>query len=275
MQDFKPSFYIIPRVVQERCNPAEAIVYATIYWFCNLKDGRCTASNTTIQNASGISGVGNALNTLEKLCFIRRIYEDQEKKIRSEIIPLVDFRVSPVDDTGITHRVDRVSPVDEQRENINKNKERKASARKLASAVPGVVLGDQYEPDHRPPKKAKRKMTQTQRRAFDELRVLDPFIAYYREQVKKLHHLSFLHRPEYLNKKIRSQFQNGLDIFGEELYQVIDWILGQEDPWHGYDPGKVMTASTFQEYENRDLAKKKKPSKQRVISFAKKGGDEE
>lgn len=98
---FTPQFLITPYEVKTcpGLRPTDGDVYAIIYWFENLKDGKCTAANETIAEILGIDArtVRAALDRLERKGFIERVYEDPEtRKIRKEIKCLVAFtRISP------------------------------------------------------------------------------------------------------------------------------------------------------------------------------------
>jgi hypothetical protein len=94
-------------------------VFAVVYWFANLKDGVCYASNERIAQAlpfvSTPNSVGNALLELEKKGFVLRLFSDEARRNRTEIKCLVRTdRVPPTDGTGSTHRWMRFHPqVDE------------------------------------------------------------------------------------------------------------------------------------------------------------------
>lgn len=124
----RPNFYHIPTIVAEQVNPHEAFVFSTVYWFEKMKDGKCFASNTAIANSlpykSSASSVANALEKLEKLGFIKRIFKDQNKRTRLEITVLIDYRVSPTDETGFHPQVKGVSPTGEQNSNKNNKKDK-------------------------------------------------------------------------------------------------------------------------------------------------------
>lgn len=93
---FTPQILITPYEVKvcPGLRPTDGDVYAIVYWFQNMKDGRCTAANGTIAEILGIDErtVRAALDRLEKKEFIERVYEDPEtKKTRKEIRCLVVF----------------------------------------------------------------------------------------------------------------------------------------------------------------------------------------
>lgn len=124
----RPDYYYIPSVVAESVKPHEAFVWSVVYWFEKMKDGRCTASNERIAEAlpyksTGVS-VANALVKLEKEGLIVRFFADETRRIRKEIKVTVEIvKVSPTDDTGITHRLYEVSPTGEQKSKSKRVKE--------------------------------------------------------------------------------------------------------------------------------------------------------
>lgn len=91
----KPDFYIIPHqlVFNDNLTPADHLVYATVYWFERMKDGKCIASNETIATACRLKSraVRGCLERLEKEKFITRIFKDTKMKNRSEIKTLFAF----------------------------------------------------------------------------------------------------------------------------------------------------------------------------------------
>lgn len=128
----KPSFYHIPTLVAEQVNAHEAFVFAIIYWFTKLKEGRCFASNERISDAlpykSSAKSVQNALNTLEERGLITRHYKDEARRNRVEIVPLVDYTrhdVPPTDGTRTTHRLHDVPPTGDHINKRDKEKDKK------------------------------------------------------------------------------------------------------------------------------------------------------
>jgi DNA-binding MarR family transcriptional regulator len=111
---FKPEFYHIPTIVAEQVNPHDSFVFAVIYWFVKMKEGKCFASNETIAQSlpkkSSSTSVANALNRLEEKGFIKRIFEDEERTIRKEIKCLVSYEVSPTGEGGFTQPLRGVHP---------------------------------------------------------------------------------------------------------------------------------------------------------------------
>lgn len=96
----RPDFLIKPYALLEcdELRPTDADVYAVCYWFEHMKDGRCTAGNPAIAAVAKVDErtVRGALNRLEKNGFIRRVYFDKAKKLRSHIETLVRYaKVNP------------------------------------------------------------------------------------------------------------------------------------------------------------------------------------
>lgn len=115
---FTPQFLITPYEVKvcPGLRPTDGDVYAIIYWFENLKDGKCTAANGTIAEILSIDErtVRAALDRLEKKGFIERVYEDPEtKKVRKEIRCLVAFtRITEGKPPIFKVKSKRIKPID-------------------------------------------------------------------------------------------------------------------------------------------------------------------
>src|SRR3990167_2760927 len=100
MNQFIPDYYITPTIVSNHANtePFDEKVYAIVYWFEHMKDGKCTASNETIAAVAKPHdpqprSVQNSLNRLEECGFIRRIYKDKSKRHRLSTHTLVRFKL--------------------------------------------------------------------------------------------------------------------------------------------------------------------------------------
>lgn len=93
MQYYQPDFLITPYEVHacKGLRPTDSIIYAVVYWFERMKDGKCKAGNETIARVArcGERAVSGGLERLERYGFIERIYDDQARTIRSEIKTLV------------------------------------------------------------------------------------------------------------------------------------------------------------------------------------------
>ena len=124
---YKPDFLIKPYFLYEdkEIKPLDRDVFAIIYYFVKMKGKKCTAGNSTMAKLinSSAGSIANSLVKLEKLGYIKRIFKDEKKLVRSEIIPLVNFtRVSSVNEGGFICGLRGVSSVDEQISNNNKEK---------------------------------------------------------------------------------------------------------------------------------------------------------
>lgn len=124
---YKPDFLIIPYALYENSSitALDAKLYGVIYYFANMRNERCTASNERLAEYANTTAktIQNSLTNLEKYGFIRRVFADEQKKQRLEIIPLVVMgKVSPTGDTGVIHRLHKVSPTDDQISKRDKEK---------------------------------------------------------------------------------------------------------------------------------------------------------
>ncbi len=120
-KEYNPDYLLIPGILvrDKEITPLQEKVYGVIYWYAKMKCEKCIAGNKTIGKVVGSSGatIANALTKLEERGYIKRIFSDEAKKNREEIIPLVSFsgeRIPLVDDTGITEKLKEVSLEDEQ-----------------------------------------------------------------------------------------------------------------------------------------------------------------
>lgn len=90
---FAPEYLQVPyQLIQdENIKPADYIVYGVIYWLHSLKQGECRASNKFIAEHTGLTKgtVKNSLTRLENGGFIERLYSDDSRKNRLQIIPMV------------------------------------------------------------------------------------------------------------------------------------------------------------------------------------------
>lgn len=93
MQYYQPDFLITPYEVHacKGLRPSDSTIYAVVYWFERMKDGKCKASNETIARVArcGERAVSGGLERLERYGFIIRVYEDTARTTRSEIKTLV------------------------------------------------------------------------------------------------------------------------------------------------------------------------------------------
>ena len=84
-------------LADDRINSIEEKLYGFIYWFSKLKNERCTAGNEALADLVKTSPrvIQNALTNLEKRGYILRTYRDRNKRVRDEIMPLIDFNTIP------------------------------------------------------------------------------------------------------------------------------------------------------------------------------------
>ncbi len=123
-----PDFLIIPfEVVSNKgLQPNDYLVYAVIYWFERMKDGRCVASNKTMAELLNITegSLANSLNRLDEQKFIVRLYKDQKRRNRLEIKTLVHFtKIDTSNNESTIHQtMNRDTSNDEQNSNTHKVK---------------------------------------------------------------------------------------------------------------------------------------------------------
>lgn len=90
MEKYKPDFLIVPYELVENpdITPLAEKVFALIYWYAKMQLKKCIASNEEIAQYAFAkpNSVAKALNLLERHKYIIRVYEDEERFIRKEII---------------------------------------------------------------------------------------------------------------------------------------------------------------------------------------------
>lgn len=89
-----PDFLIIPKVVHrdKKLRPTDWVVYAAIYWYEHMKDGKCFAGNEALAETAMVSerAVMSSLERLEKQGYIKREYNENKSR-RTEIKSLVVY----------------------------------------------------------------------------------------------------------------------------------------------------------------------------------------
>ena len=118
----KPNFLSIPYelIIDDRLTPLNLKVYGIILWFKNTtKQKKCFVKNSTIAELLSskdrkIISVGNSLNALEKLKYVKRIYADKERNFRLEIIPKILLNGLSSNDERVSSNDERVSSNDER-----------------------------------------------------------------------------------------------------------------------------------------------------------------
>lgn len=89
-----PDYLRIPyQLVKDKTiTPTDKFVYGSIYLFSTMGGAKCIASNTTIAKMAcvAVTSIPNSLTRLEERGYIKRLFfDDNKKKKRAEIIPLV------------------------------------------------------------------------------------------------------------------------------------------------------------------------------------------
>lgn len=91
----KPNYFLIPEIVvaNKEINALDKFVYGAVYWYSQMADGKCIASNEAIAKIVYSTGatVQQCLTRLEKYGFIQRVYSDESRQKRAEIVPLVAY----------------------------------------------------------------------------------------------------------------------------------------------------------------------------------------
>lgn len=121
---FIPDFIVIPYqlLTDRELETMDKHLYGMIYWFENMKDGECRASNQTLASLlyTTTRVVQNSLNTLEKRGYIEREYKDAAKRNRTRIHGTVSYKkhVSPTGDRQKTNapQVTRERPIGDRHE---------------------------------------------------------------------------------------------------------------------------------------------------------------
>lgn len=121
-KEFYPDFLIIPYQIYShpKLKKLDHTVYAVIYWYAKLKDGKCTASNSAIARIakSSFSGVTSSLIRLEKYQTIKRVFSQDNK--RTEIVPLITYGGYSIQVEGVTPQSKGGYSVERQISNIDK-----------------------------------------------------------------------------------------------------------------------------------------------------------
>lgn len=119
----------MPFVLYEdkRLDSMDKDVFALIYWYEKLKDGKCTASNDTIAKMLGVTAraVSGSLMRLDECGYITRSFKDTAKKNRLCINTLISFRGKndrTIDVSTIELQNDRDRTMDVQISNKSSNR---------------------------------------------------------------------------------------------------------------------------------------------------------
>ena len=120
-ENFNPDFIQIPQIVMY-LPPADRFVFGAVYFFCQLSQKRCIASNQKIGEIAGISAdsVSNSLTKLEEEGLIQRYYKDNNKRTRDYMICLVKIsKIPSPNGLDTTKRLDVIPSGNEQIYNTN------------------------------------------------------------------------------------------------------------------------------------------------------------
>ena len=98
---YTPDFLQIPQIVMH-LPPAERFVFGAVYFYAQLDEKKCRASNVTLSRVANITeaSVANCLIKLEEAGFIKRFFKDEGKRHRDYIICLVSFARVPSTDVS-------------------------------------------------------------------------------------------------------------------------------------------------------------------------------
>lgn len=137
-----------------------------------------------------------------------------------------------------------------------KSKETREQSSRLLE-IPGIVRGSDYQPDGVSPRdvqaaKPKRDRSEKQKATLPILLLMD----YFRDEAKRLHGLSYLHREEKRNGRIKAQIDTAYALYQEGTRQFIDWWLNGGGAWASYEPYKCFMDQTYNLYDNKDLIEK-------------------
>ena len=146
-----PDFLQIPYQIfsDERLDKLDGYVYAVVYWFDKLKDGKCTASNVTIASVVGSSAasVANSLMRLENGGYIKRLFRDEKRRVRKQIKCLVSYKkVSSTDETVSSTDETYHSSTDEEKKNTINKKRKEYSASRVKEIQDLMDLFYQFNP---------------------------------------------------------------------------------------------------------------------------------
>lgn len=159
-----PDFIIIPYQLMEdkRITLIDERLYGIIYWLTKLKNEQCTASNKTLAELvkAQAGTIRNSLTKLEELGYLKRIFKDEKRKIRKEIIVLVVFsKVSPTNDTQqkVSSTNDTVSSTNDtrchpqmhrRRKDNKKSKEYLSTRKRVPRVAPLRAEGETPIPEY-------------------------------------------------------------------------------------------------------------------------------
>lgn len=93
-----PDFLVIPSVLirDRELRPTDPLIYGVVYWYSKLKLEKCILSNKSFSELLNVSerAIQYGLQRMSARGYLAVIYEDDTKKVRKEIIPLIMFSVN-------------------------------------------------------------------------------------------------------------------------------------------------------------------------------------
>ncbi len=110
-ENFKPNFLHMPREVafDKAIQPLDKIIYSVIFWFEQLKDGRCFASNKTIAElcSSSSGAVANSLVRLRDAGHILCVYDNDGNRKEIKTSKYNSTSPSSFSEGGVHHLMNR------------------------------------------------------------------------------------------------------------------------------------------------------------------------
>lgn len=262
MKEKPIAFY--PRLARELGDIASALYYQQIYFWSDKgdrEDGYIYKSKREIEEETTLTREqqDRIRKKLEEMGWIKtKLTHDKKGKPTIHFKCLVDIGVS-ISGKPTNGKVG--NPLMNAREthqcSITENTTETTAEGETSSPllkIPGIIRGSEYRPDGISPRdvqaaKPRRERTPKQKAALPILLLMD----YFRDEVKRLHNLSYLHREEDRNAKVRKQIDSAYSRFQEETRLFVDWWLNGGGAWCNYEPEACFTNRAFREYENKDV----------------------
>lgn len=122
----RPDLIQIPTLLlaDKKLRDTDRIIYGYIWWITGMQKQKCVASNRYLAELCNcsISAIMNGLTRLEQGGYMKRIFADDKRKLRKQIIPLIKLvKVSTNEDTLLTNEDRGVLTNEEQSINSNLN----------------------------------------------------------------------------------------------------------------------------------------------------------
>lgn len=133
---------------------------------------------------------------------------------------------------------------------IDKNREELADASVLLGK--DITLGENYKPDHTPPKKKKFIPTEKQLDAYGKISPIDYF---HKEGVKREYEY-LKEDDEQANKKFIGLARALVKRYPNNWKEVIDWWFEENNAWCDYHPSNFFSIGTWMKYDNKQKNRK-------------------